>query len=347
MLAHKISQESLPLFDAYQELVEQGWQPDAPQSIALTALSNLLKALKGEGSIPPKGVYLYGPVGRGKSKLLEMFMQHLPKGLTSRRVHMHAFMQEVHRRIGAIEKGDPLKQLAEELAGEAQVFGFDEFYITNIADAMLLGRLFQFLFTHKVVVVATSNWPPEDLFQNGLNRDRFTPFLKLIKTHLDAVDLSGGPDYRAATRKGWSLYHVGKSKDKLAEAFKSYANGKTEKLPAVVKATKHQGRCAWFTFEELCENPLGRTEYLALIRTVDTLMIENVPVLEASDADAALRFVTLVDIMYDHKRRLVLSAADYPENLCPSGVASGPFLRAASRLSEMQSWQTAPQEKTE
>lgn len=334
---------AMPLQAAYQQLLSSGaWQPDAPQALATTSLSNLLKALSGESTLPPKGLYLYGPVGRGKSRLLELFMQHLPKGLPHRRVHMHAFMQEVHRRLAAITKGDPIQQVAAELAQEAPVLGFDEFYVTNIADAMLLGRLFQFLFKHKVVIVATSNWPPEDLFQNGLNRDRFLPFLRLIKTNLDAIDLTGGPDYRTFQQKDWPLYLTPESPaGSLQKLYKTYATGANEILPKVFRAKRHEGKCAWFTFTELCEQSVGRTEYLNLIRGLDTVVLEGLPYLSAQEADAALRFITLVDILYDHRRRLVVSAADAPAKICPSGVAAGPFLRAASRLAEMQGW-TAP-----
>jgi cell division protein ZapE len=180
---------------AYRRRQAEGWQDDAAQDAAVSALNALLAALQQPSKTSPRGVYLYGPVGRGKSELLYLCLQNLGT-VTHRRVHFHAFMAELHQRIHAIHGGDPVKQIARELASEHRVLGFDEFYVTNIADAMLLGRLFEHLFKNGAVVVATSNWPMDELFQNGRNRMRFLPFIRLIKAHLQAVDLGDGADYR-------------------------------------------------------------------------------------------------------------------------------------------------------
>ena len=192
---------------AYRRKLAQGWESDPAQDAAVVALNALLTALKTPTRVTPKGVYLYGPVGRGKSELLALFLQFL-NPVTYRRVHMHAFMAELHQRIHHITSGDPVKQIALQLVSEFRVLGFDEFYVTNIADAMLLGRLFEHLFKAGGVIVATSNWPMDELFQNGRNRQRFFPFIRLIKAHLNAVDLGNGRDYRRPDDPDWPLYVV-------------------------------------------------------------------------------------------------------------------------------------------
>jgi cell division protein ZapE len=331
----------LSLSNAYQAKLLGGWQEDPSQKSAVALLNQLLTALQTPSTRPPRGLYLHGPVGRGKSQLLGLFMRHV-EHLKSRRTHMHAFMGEIHQRLFEIKSGDPIQQTARQLADECKVFGFDEFYITNIADAILLGRLFEHLFKYGVVIVTTSNWPMDDLYQNGRNRKSFLPFLRLLKQHLQPVDLGDGLDYRQPEEPHWPLYLLTSpdrpATDQLALLFERYANGRPSQLPDGFEATIVSGSCAWFQFSEICERPLGRLEYLKLVRHTETLVIENVPAFTADDSEAALRLVTLIDICYEHHRRVIISASAYPEDLYPAGPVTEAFRRTASRLMEMQTW---------
>lgn len=338
----------IDLIGAYQAQVQSGaLKPDAAQAMAVTRLHNLANALLSDAPNPPHGVYLYGPVGRGKSQVMELFFNALPIP-NKRRVHMHAFMGELHKRVHAAEPApghDLMLHIAQQIAAEAAVLCFDEFYITNIADAMLLGRLMQKLFDCGVVVVATSNWPMDGLFQGGLNRDRFMPFIRLLQKHMQPVDVSGGPDYRMAHAGAWPLYVVPQpsmpAEPQLQVLFDEFARGQTVTLSEDLTAKRVKGRAAWFHFSKLCEVALGREHYIELARRCDTVVLEGVPTFTASESDSALRFVTLVDIMYEHRRRLVISAAAYPGHLCPKGEAADAFRRTASRLAHMQAWGNA------
>ncbi|RYG59928.1 MAG: cell division protein ZapE [Alphaproteobacteria bacterium] len=353
-IAHKLYPVNrgvrVDLFASYQKLLQQGWQPDASQARAIMRLQNLANALQSDLDTPPKGLWLYGPPGRGKSQLLDMFMEQLPVP-NKRRVHFHAFMAELHRRINAMppaplearHKPDLMARLAEEISAEAAVLGFDEFYLTNLPDAMFLGRLMQALFKQGTVVVATSNWALPDLFQGGLNRDRFLPLLRLLEANLDPIDLGNGLDFRqhgkGTAGEGASTYiltRAGESADaQLAVLFDEYANGPTVPVPSFLHARKVKGTALWATFSELCDKPLGRQEYQQLVTSYQTIVIEGIPKLTASEADSALRLATLVDIIYEHRRRLVISAAVPPQQICMAGAAAEVFQRTASRLIEL------------
>lgn len=338
-----------PLLQEYQQKIAAGeWTRDASQASAVVRLQALFKALQSASAKPPRGVYLYGPVGRGKSLVMDLFFEVLNRyqpESRGRRVHMHAFMDELHRRLHATElkQGEDLMTLmAQEIAATTGVLGFDEFYVTNIADAMVLGRLFDKLFACGVVVVATSNWAMDDLFQGGVNRDRFMPFIKKLQQYLEPVDMAEGTDYRQSHAANWPLYVVaqpGESAEaQLLTLFNLYAGGGDATLPKdFPHARRIKGHAAWFTFKELCETALGRGQYLNLLRSVDTLVIEGVPVLGAAEADATLRLVTLVDIAYENRKRIIISAAAYPSELCTTGPVAGPFRRTASRLAHLQS----------
>jgi cell division protein ZapE len=330
--------------EAYRRRLTDGWVEDASQQGAVAQMSRLLGELRREGGRAPVGLYLHGPVGRGKSQLLNLFMQYVAP-VPAYRTHMHAFMGQVHARLHGLKGGDPIKLLSKEMAGEFRVLGFDEFYITNIADAMLLGRLFEHLFKEGIVIVATSNWPMDELYLNGRNRKAFLPFLRLLKQHLTAIDLGDGRDYRRREEEAWPLYVVSSSPEeaegRLGELFDYYAgeaDASQPELPAGLRAKEWRDRAGWFEFGELCRWGIGRQEYLALVEHIDTLVVEDVPVFAEGEADAVLRFVTLIDICYEHRCRVVMSAPDYPEGLYVDGTVVTAFRRAASRLAEMQAW---------
>ena len=330
------------LLDAYNSRLEAGWLEDEAQEGAVAALATLLRQLD-RPAVKPRGVYLHGPVGRGKSQLLDMFMQqvgHLP----SRRTHFYAFMREMHRRSHEIKSGDTVQQIARDLAADVRVLGFDEFYITNIADAMLLGRLLEHMFKQGMVVVTTSNWPIDELFQNGRNRKAFIPFLRLLKHHLNAIDLGDGRDYRRSDDAAWPLYLLEspQAPARLQALFDEYASGQATPAPGAIVAKAHRGRCGWYRFEDICDRALGRNEYLDLVRDTDTLLIEGIRVFIPGEADAALRLVTLIDICYEHHRRVIVSSAAYPDELYTEGPAASAFRRVASRLAEMQTWVKTP-----
>ncbi len=336
--------EPLTFAEAYRRKLADGWETDAAQQSAVAQLSQLLAALGRDGGKPPTGLYLHGPVGRGKSQLLSLFMPYVPGD--ARRTHMHAFMGEVHARLHGLKGSDPIKLLSKEMAAEFRLLGFDEFYITNIADAILLGRLFEHLFKNGITVVATSNWPMDDLYLNGRNRKAFLPFLRLLKQHLNPVDLGDGRDYRRRDEEAWPLHVLNIDPDeaagRLAELFERYGGaGSNESQPelfAGLTAKAWRGRAGWFEFGELCRWGIGRQEYLGLVEHADTLMVEGVPAFDEGEADAVLRFVTLIDICYEHHCRVVVSAPDYPEALYRDGPVVSAFRRAASRLAEMQAW---------
>jgi cell division protein ZapE len=346
MMPRRQSPASAPdLHALYRVQLGQGWQPDASQVQAVNQLQSLLGALGSDCAQPPKGLWLYGPPGRGKSRLLDLFMQLAPTP-AKRRVHFHTFMEEIHRRLHAMEdEKDILARLAAEIAAESTVLGFDEFYLTNIADAMLLGRLMKLLFAKGAIVVATSNWALPGLFQGGLHRERFLPFLRLMEAHLAPVDLREGPDWRQRGPGGPAsdfLIASGAAAAKgLKARFETYAQGpeqpKLSRLLADWRPRAQKGGAVWLTFAEACDKPRGRADYAALAGYFDTVVLEGVPVLGPKEADAAIRLVTLVDLLYENHRRLVVSAAAPMAQLCPAGDAAEVFRRTASRLAEMTS----------
>ena len=336
---------ALSFTEAYEAMVDSGvWEADDAQQRAVGLLNNLLRELRGTGTRPPKGVYLYGPVGRGKSQLLNLFMEHATH-VKARRTHMHTFMSELHQRLFEIKSGDPIQQTARELADEIKVLGFDEFYITNIADAILLGRYFEHLFKYGVVVVATSNWPMEELYQNGRNRQRFVPFLRILQQNLHAQDLGDGRDYRQAIDPQWPLWVLstaGEATTALQDLFDRYATreGAVPELEVIPKAAG--ARTVWYGFRELCDQPVSRRQYMDIVRQADTVVVEDVPYFREVDSDSALRLVLLIDLCYEHRRRVIISAPDYPHELYTTGPVLEAFRRTASRLAEMQTWVDDP-----
>ena len=314
-----------------------------------------LLAGNGQPSVKrPKGLYIHGGVGRGKSMLMDLFYDTvaLPK---KRRVHFHAFMIDVHQRLHRLRqgggKGEPLSTLAQALAAEASLLCFDEFHVVNIADAMILGRLFEGLFEAGVVVVATSNWPPDRLYEDGLNRQRFLPFIELLKQRMEVLELEGPTDYRLERLRELPVYHypLGPVASRALDGiFRALADGALAdgggRAPTEVEVGSRKllvpeaaGGVARFTFDDLCAQPLGPADYLALGRRFHSIVLDAVPLLTPDRRNEARRFMTLIDALYESRVMLFLAAAAPATELYPQGDGAFEFQRTVSRLMEMQS----------
>jgi cell division protein ZapE len=311
--------------------------------------------LSGSPQSVPRGIYIWGGVGRGKSMLMDLFH----RGLTiegAQRVHFHAFMQQIHRRLHnfreAVKKGnigvarDPISALAKVIAERSWLLCFDEFHVTDIADAMILGRLFEVLFAQGVVVVATSNRPPDDLYKNGLQRSRFVPFIAMIKERMNVLELAARLDYRLEAMRSVDTYlsPLGPEATRiLEECFRRIVNDATARPDHFFAHGRRfdVARCvdgvAFLTFTELCERPLGPSDYLALAAHYNTLVLADIPLLGTENRNEAKRFCTLIDALYEAKVNLVCSADAPPDRLYAEGDGAFEFERTASRLIEMQS----------
>ncbi|BDG74646.1 cell division protein ZapE [Roseomonas fluvialis] len=306
----------------------------------------------------PMGLYLVGEVGRGKSMLMDLFFAaaEVPR---KKRLHFHQFMQQVHRRIHAwklrdadapapadIHDHDPIPPLADSIVAEAALLCFDEFQVHDIADAMILGRLFEALFARGVVVVATSNTAPDDLFRGKPGRDAFLPFITLIKKRIEVLVIESARDYRRERIRGLPTWHVppdGRAERALDAAFAELTGG----APASTTTLTLLGRAvavpqaargvARFAFDEICGRPLGPADYLAVATHFHAIVLDGIPRLGPENFDKARRFITLVDTLYEHRVKLVASAEDVPDRLYERGENAAMFERTASRLVEMQS----------
>ena len=353
---------------AYRALRQRGLlAPDPAQQLAIERLQSLYRALlhyrpetglrdwlarfglaENGGSHAPVGLYLCGPVGRGKSRLMDLFFRSVPS-LHKRRVHFHAFMIEVHDRIERERRAgaeQPIAKVASELAAEATLLCFDEFQVEDIADAMILERLFRALFDSGVVVVATSNRAPDELYEHGLQRERFLPFIALLKQKLYVLELDSGRDYRLARLSGKPVYHhpLGEAAhDALEQAFAELTDGAsgasatlTVKGRPLVVPRSGRG-VAWFGFEDLCANPLGAADYLAIPERFAAVIVEGIPRLSPQQRNEARRFNTLIDTLYEARTLLIASAEVPPEQIYTAGDGTFEFQRTVSRLIEMQS----------
>ena len=348
------------LITRYRAAVASGeLTKDAAQEEAAGKLQQLANALKSykaglsgffrRAQTPPRGLYIWGDVGRGKSMLMDLFFEFAPVA-NKRRVHFNAFMVDVHARIHAERQKagstDPIPPVARAIANSATLLCFDEFQVTDVADAMILGRLFQQLFDLGTVIVATSNTPPQRLYEGGLNRQLFLPFIALIEDRLDILELHGAHDYRMLRMSGLDIYitPLGPEADaKMDAAWKRLtdtAHGETKTLTVlgrkliVPQAAKHVAR---FTFEDLCVKPLAAPDYLEIARQFHTVLIDHIPQMDESMKNGARRFTLLIDTLYDEGVKLICSAAVPADQLYPKGDGAEAFRRTASRLTEMQS----------
>jgi len=308
-----------------------------------TARQSTLKKLFAPPAVP-RGVYLWGGVGRGKSFLMDGFFSTVAIR-RKRRIHFHAFMRDVHEDLARLKREeDPLEVVAERIAKRSRLICFDEFHVSDIADAMILGRLLQELFEHGVVFVMTSNYPPDGLWPNGLQRQRFLPTITLIKHSLDVVEVDAGVDYRLRALERLETWHMplGAQADaELSSAFEAMRAGPDEDPKLVVEgrslvARRRAGSAVWFDFATLCDGPRSQRDYLDLACRFSVLFLSDIPRLTAEMGDRARRFTWLVDILYDHRVKLLASAAAAPWDLYCEGPNSQDFSRTASRLAEMQ-----------
>jgi cell division protein ZapE len=351
----------------YRERCREGLiRPDPAQEHAVARLQQLHEALRqyqpesgrlgwlarlarlGQEEAPPKGLYLWGPVGRGKSMLMDLLFAAAPV-TRKQRVHFHAFMLDVHDRIERERREktrEPVGKVAADLAEEATLLCFDEFQVNDIADAMILERLFRALYAAGTVVVATSNRRPDRLYENGLQRDRFLPFIAFLQQHLDTVELDSGRDYRLARMRGKKVYHWpddAAARTALETAFADltdHAEVTSDTLTILARplVVPRVGRnVAWFSFEELCARPLAAADYLAIAERYAAIIVEGIPRLAPQQRNEAQRFHILIDALYEARTLLVASAEVPPDQLYVEGDGSWEFERTVSRLIEMQS----------
>jgi cell division protein ZapE len=339
-------------------LAERGYRADEAQLRAVAALSrcerewadykarrsNALTKLLRRPPIP-RGVYMYGGVGRGKSFLMDCFFQAVPLQRKTR-LHFHEFMREVHRELQDLKGlADPLDELGRRIARRFRLICFDEFHVADVTDAMILHRLLQALFDNRVSIIATSNFHPDGLYPNGLHRDRILPAIELLKTRLEVINVDAGTDYRQRTLQQVAMYHcpLGEAAEQAMEAsFESLAEARDEEAVMQIehrslRAIRRAGGVVWFDFRTLCGGPRSQNDYLEIASRFHTVLLSNVPQMPPRLASEARRFTWLVDVLYDRRVKLILSAAVAPEQLYNEGPLAHEFPRTVSRLNEMQS----------
>ncbi|UXH77078.1 cell division protein ZapE [Roseateles amylovorans] len=341
-----------------QTLAERGYTADPAQLRAVAALqrcqdewadykarrSNAFSKLLVRPPLP-RGVYMFGGVGRGKSFLMDCFYQAVP--LTRKtRLHFHEFMREVHRELQEL-KGiqDPLEELGKRIARRFRLICFDEFHVADVTDAMILHRLLDAMFRNRVSIVTTSNFHPDGLYPNGLHRDRILPAIELLKAHLEVINVDNGTDYRQRSLEHVELYHTPldeRAEQALTEAFESLAEARDED-PLLhiehreIRSRRRAGGVVWFDFRQLCGGPRSQNDYLELATQFHTLILSNVPAMPPRLASEARRFTLLVDVLYDRRCKLIISAEVPAEQLYTEGPLAHEFPRTVSRLQEMQS----------
>ena len=339
-------------------LAERGYAADAAQLRAVDSLercenewadykarrSNALTKLISRPPIP-RGVYMYGGVGRGKSFLMDCFFNAVPLQRKTR-LHFHEFMREVHRELAELHGTvNPLQELAKRMARRYRLICFDEFHVADVTDAMILHRLLEALFENRVSIITTSNFKPDELYPNGLHRDRILPAIELLKAKLEVVNVDNGTDYRQLTLEQVGLYHtpLGATADAaMTDAFERLAEAKDES-PLLriehreLRSRRRAGGVVWFDFKELCGGPRSQNDYLELATQFHTLLLSGVPAMSPRMASEARRFTWLVDVLYDRRVKLILSAECEPELLYTEGQLAHEFPRTVSRLREMQS----------
>jgi cell division protein ZapE len=315
---------------------------------------NRLVTNLGAGRKPPRGIYIWGGVGRGKSLMMDAFFK-VSRHRRKRRVHFHEFMREIHGRMRALSGNeDPLDLISSEIARELRLLCFDEFHVSDIADAMILGRLLELMIAKGVVLVMTSNYRPDDLYPNGLQRARFLPAIEVLKRDLDVLELAGSTDHRRRILEGLKVYHVplGERADReLARAFDamskaSYAEDGTLVVGGrEIRFRRRAKGVIWFAFDELCVEARSQVDFLEIASAYHTVLVSGIPVLAPQQTDVIRRLTWMIDVFYDRHVRLIASAAAQPEELIaetqeahgPSLTVRKEFGRTASRMREMQS----------
>jgi cell division protein ZapE len=332
------------IFDDAQKRAASRLQ-DLADTLALfrAARQNTLKRIFSPPALP-RGLYLWGGVGRGKSFLMDAFYATVPIRRKSR-MHFHPFMREVHRELDTLRREeDPLVIVAQRWAERYRLICFDEFHVSDIADAMILGRLLTAMFEQGIVFVMTSNYRPDDLWRDGLQRGRFLPTIALLKERLDVLHVDAGVDYRLRALEQVATYHtpLGPETERhLVAAFDRFAFGEDEDLRLTIEgreimAKRCAGGAVWFDFHTLCETARSQNDYLDIARRFNTVLLSGVPDMTPAMASSARRFTWLVDVFYDHRVKLIISAAVRAEDLYRQGTMAHEFARTISRLTEMQ-----------
>jgi cell division protein ZapE len=353
-----------------QQVLERGFRADVAQEAAVAALNNLRERLiraNGNGTASAltsgplkllsklsrrraptveKGLYLWGGVGRGKTWLMDLFFQSLPFEAKRRR-HFHRFMHDVHSELKQLgNRESPLEQVADNIARESRVLCFDEFFVSDIADAMILGTLLDGLFRRGVALVATSNVPPKDLYKDGLQRVRFLPAIKLLEQHTVVMNVDGGTDYRLRQLTQAGTYIDSNDPQATARLDALFAElsdsatctgGTIEVEGRPIPVVKESENVIWFEFEALCEGPRSQDDYIEIAREYQSVIVSQVPQLTATRENAARRFIALIDELYDRHVNLIVSAAAPPDGIYKGERLTFEFQRTVSRLIEMQS----------
>ncbi|MBB3210922.1 cell division protein ZapE [Herbaspirillum sp. Sphag1AN] len=339
-------------------LAERGYQADEAQRRAIDRLqrsydewvayksqrSSTFKRLINRPDVP-RGVYMWGGVGRGKSFLMDSFYSVVPV-VRKTRIHFHEFMRDVHRQLDQLKGiANPLDEVALRIAKKYRLICFDEFHVSDIADAMILYNLLKGLFDHGVSFVMTSNYLPDTLYPEGLHRDRMLPTIQLLKDRLDVMNIDAGVDYRKRALEQVEIYHTplnAKTNSALRDAFAAVAETADEDTQLhiearEIRALRRAGSAIWFDFATLCGGPRSQNDYLEIASRFQTVILSDIPRMSVAMSSEARRFTWLIDVFYDHKVKLIMSAEVPPEELYTEGTLSNEFHRTVSRIIEMQS----------